>query len=102
MAWLFAIIGFAHRHLTKRPAFLGAATEAVYPFYMLHQTVTVIAVYWLLSFGVTPVAGFVARRVGHVPRHLGDLCRAGATVRWFVRPLFGMKAAPRTVAVTMA
>jgi glucans biosynthesis protein C len=92
MAWLFAIIGFANRHLTKRPAFLDDATEAVYPFYILHQTVTVIAVYWLLQIGAPPVAGFI----------LAVLATFSATsaiyfglVRpvWFLRPLFGLKVA---------
>ncbi len=45
LAWLFAALGFANRYLTMRPRFLGYATEAVYPFYMIHQTVTVIAAY---------------------------------------------------------
>ena len=73
MAWLFAIIGFANRHLTRRPAFLAEATEAVYPFYMLHQTVTVIAVYWLLQLGVPSVGRLHPGGAGDVPRHLGDL-----------------------------
>ena len=59
IAWLFAAVGFANRYLTMRPKFLGAATEAVYPFYMIHQTVTVIAVYWLLTLKVPPVEGFL-------------------------------------------
>jgi glucan biosynthesis protein C len=92
MAWLFAIIGFANRHLTKRPAFLDDATEAVYPFYILHQTVTVIAVYWLLQIGAPPVAGFIlavlATFVGTSAIYFG-LVRP---VR-FLRPLFGLKAA---------
>jgi hypothetical protein len=92
MAWLFAIIGFANRHLTKRPAFLDDATEAVYPFYILHQTVTVIAVYWLLQIGAPPVAGFIlavlAAFVGTSAIYFG-LVRP---VR-FLRPLFGLKAA---------
>jgi len=96
MAWLFAIIGFANRHLTHRPAFLREATEAVYPFYILHQTVTVIAVYWLLQIGAPPLAGFV----------LAMLVTFAATsaiyfglVRplWFLRPLFGLKARRRTL-----
>ncbi len=94
MAWLFAILGFAHRHLTRRPAFLAEATDAVYPFYLLHQTVTVIAVYWLLTMGVPPVAGFfsaiVATFVGTWAIYAG-LVRPW---RW-VRPLFGMKALSR-------
>ena len=91
MAWLFTIIGFAHRHLTRRPAFLAEATEAVYPFYILHQTVTVIAVYWLLRLGVPPLAGFVSAVTA---TFLGTwLIYAGLVRPWrWVRPLFGIKA----------
>ncbi|MFO1085094.1 MAG: acyltransferase family protein [Reyranellaceae bacterium] len=95
MAWLFAIIGFANRHLTRRPAFLVEATEAVYPYYMLHQTVTVIAVYWLLELGVSPVAGFI---LAVVATFLGTSILYLAVVRpwWFVRPLFGLRAQAAT------
>ena len=91
MAWLFAIIGFARRHLTRRPAFLAEATEAVYPFYLLHQTVTVIAVYWLLTLRVPPVAGFFAAVLA---TFLGTMALYVGFVRpiRFLRPLFGMKA----------
>ena len=92
MAWLFAIIGFANRYLTGRPAFLAEASEAVYPFYMLHQTVTVIAVYWLIDVGVPPVAGFI---LAVLATFLGTAAVYICVVRplWFIRPLFGLKAA---------
>ena len=92
MAWLFTIIGFANRYLTGRPAFLAEASEAVYPFYMLHQTVTVIAVYWLLEIGVPPVAGFI---LAALATFLGTAAIYICVVRplWFIRPLFGLKAA---------
>ena len=92
MAWLFAIIGFANRHLTRRPAFLADATEAVYPFYILHQTVTVIAVYWLLQIGAPPVAGFI---LAVLATFVGTSAIYFGLVRpvWFLRPLFGLKAA---------
>jgi peptidoglycan/LPS O-acetylase OafA/YrhL len=98
LAWLFAIIGFANRHLTARPAFLAEATEAVYPFYMLHQTVTVIAVYWLLQLGVPAVAGFI---LAVLATFLGTAAVYVLLVRpiGFMRPLFGLKASsgsPRT------
>ena len=94
MAWLFAIIGFANRHLTSRPAFLGVATEAVYPFYILHQTVTVIAVYWLLQIGAPPLAGFI---LAVLVTFIGASAIYFGLVRplWFIRPLFGLKAADR-------
>jgi glucans biosynthesis protein C len=90
MAWLFAIIGFAHRHLVRRPAFLAEATEAVYPFYLLHQTVTVVAVYWLLTLGVPPVAGFF---LAVLATFFGTWAIYAGLVRpWrWIRPLFGMK-----------
>ena len=92
MAWLFAIIGFANRHLTTRPAFLAEATEAVYPFYILHQTVMVIAVYWLLRLGAPPLAGFI---LAVLATFLGTSAIYLVLVRplWFVRPLFGLKVA---------
>jgi len=92
MAWLFAIIGLAHRHLTRRPAFLAQATEAVYPFYLLHQTVTVIVVYWLLTLGVPPVPGFL---LAVLATFLGTWAIYMGLVRpWrWVRPLFGLKSA---------
>jgi glucan biosynthesis protein C len=66
-AWLFAIIGFA-RGLARPSAFLSYATPAVYPFYILHQTVTVIAAFYLvqtdlpvaLKYGLTAFATFFA------------------------------------------
>ena len=92
MAWLFAIIGFANRYLMRRPAFLTEATEAVYPFYLLHQTVTVIAVYWLLRVGASPLVGFA---VAVIATFVGTSVIYFCFVRplWFVRPFFGLKAA---------
>lgn len=90
MAWLFAILGFANRHLTMRPAFLREGTEAVYPFYMLHQTVTVVAVYWLLQTPAPPAAGFI---LAVLATFLGTAALYFGLVRpvWFLRPLFGLK-----------
>lgn len=99
IAWLFAFIGLGSRYLTRRPPFLAQATEALYPFYMLHQTVTVAAVYVLLIYDVPALPGFL----------LTVLATFGVTwmiyawgVRpWpWVRPLFGMKPlAPRAAAL---
>lgn len=91
MAWLFAIIGFGRRHLTRRPAFLAEATEAVYPFYLLHQTVTVIVVYGLLTLRVPPVAGFLLAVLGTF--FFTWAIYAGLVRPWRpIRPLFGLKA----------
>ncbi len=91
MAWLFAIVGFAHRHLTRRPAFLAKATEAVYPFYLIHQTVTVVTVYWLLKAGAPPLPGFMAAVVATFAGTWAIYAGLVRPLPW-IRPLFGMKA----------
>jgi hypothetical protein len=90
VAWLFAFIGFANRHLRHRPRFLAEATELVYPFYIIHQTVAVIAVYWLLRLGVAAVPAYLLT----VLATFGGswLICAGLVRPWpQVRPLFGLK-----------
>ena len=93
------MIGLGSRYLQQRPRFLAPATEALFPFYMLHQTVTVAAVYVLLTFRVPALPGYL----------LSVLATFGVTwliyawgVRpWpWVRPLFGMTPlAPRAAAL---
>jgi len=94
LAWLLAIVGFARRHLTRRPAFLAYATEAVYPFYILHQTITVIAVYWLVRSGLPVGAKFAFAAIA---TFAGSWLLYEFVVRRVavLRPLFGLKVAPR-------
>jgi glucan biosynthesis protein C len=93
IAWLFTFIGFANRHLTMRPRFLVRATELVYPFYIIHQTVTVIAVYWLLTLKVAPVPAFLLTVLA---TFAGTWLICAFFVQpWpWVRPLFGLKPLP--------
>jgi hypothetical protein len=46
---VFAFIGFARQHLTYNSQFLQYANRAVYPFYILHQTVIVCIGYYLIQ-----------------------------------------------------
>ena len=52
---------------------------------MLHQTVTVIAVYWLLEIGAPPVAGFIlaalATFLGTSAIYLSSCARCGSSGR---------------------
>lgn len=54
--WIFALVGFARALVTKRPAWLDQANEAVYPFYIVHQTITVGAIYYLAPVDLPWVA----------------------------------------------
>lgn len=90
IAWLFAIIGFFVRHMTRRPALLAYATEAVYPFYVLHQTVTVIVAYHLAQLDL-PVALKFALTAGAT--FGGTWLLYEGVIRRVdpLRPLFGLK-----------
>ncbi len=90
VAWLFAITGFSVTHLTQRTAFLAYATEAVYPFYILHQTVTVIVAYHLATVDL-PVA--VKFALTTVATFAGTCLIYEALIRRvdLLRPLFGLK-----------
>lgn len=49
----FAILGYGRRYLNRPSALLRYATEAVFPWYILHQTLIVLIAYWIvpLKFG---------------------------------------------------
>ena len=49
---ILTILGFAKRHLNFTNPFLVYATEAVYPFYILHQTVIVATGYYVTQWSL--------------------------------------------------
>lgn len=89
------ILGFGHVYLNRPFRWLPYAREAVYPWYVLHQSVLLAVAYWLIPLKLGPVlepslvlAGTVA---GCAVLHEGVIRR----IRW-LRPLFGLDAVPRT------
>ncbi|HYF30854.1 MAG TPA: acyltransferase family protein [Chitinophagaceae bacterium] len=46
--WIFAITGYGKKYLNRKTAFSNYATQAVYPFYIVHQTVIVILAYYVV------------------------------------------------------
>ncbi len=48
-AWILAIFGFASKYLNKSSNTLTNRNRAVYPFYILHQTIMMIMAYWLVD-----------------------------------------------------
>lgn len=53
--WIIAIFGWGHRLLNRPMKFLPYATEAVYPWYILHQTLIIVAGYNLAKLSLGPV-----------------------------------------------
>ena len=96
--WIVALLGFAHHYLNRPLPWLNYANQAVYPWYVLHQTITVVAGYWLsrLALGpvVEPALVIVATIGGCAVLHEFVIRR-----NRLLRPLFGMKNAPATVRI---
>ena len=90
--WLLLVLGWGH-HLLNRPfRWLPWATSSVYPWYVLHQTITVVAGFWLARLSLGPVvepALLIAVTAG------GCVLLTDAVIRRsrLLRPLFGMPAA---------
>jgi glucans biosynthesis protein C len=89
MTWILALVGWARELFTRPSARLSAANRAVYPFYIVHQTVTVVAVYLLLSWSASTWAKLplVVAATFLVSWAVYELVRR---VRW-LRPLFGLR-----------
>jgi len=53
--WVLAIIGYGQKYLNKKSKVLSYANEAIYPFYILHQTAIVVIGYYVIqwNFGIS-------------------------------------------------
>jgi hypothetical protein len=51
-SWLMAILAYGAAWLNRPSAFLAYSNRAVYPFYILHQTVTIVLAYALKPFAL--------------------------------------------------
>jgi peptidoglycan/LPS O-acetylase OafA/YrhL len=52
---LLAILGWAHHALNRPWPWLAWANESVYPWYVLHQTLTIVGITWLSPLALGPV-----------------------------------------------
>ena len=55
-----ALIGFADRHWNRDHRWRPMLTEAVFPFYIIHQTVIVLGAWWLAPLGLSAWLDFLA------------------------------------------
>ncbi|WP_194778096.1 acyltransferase family protein [Pararhodonellum marinum] len=89
-SWIMTIFGFAASYLNGRNTFLSYANEAVYPFYILHQTVTITLGYYLMNLDWGLLSKFTLMVFGTFGISL--LLYEYGIRRWkFIRPLFGLK-----------
>ena len=103
--WILVCIGFGRRYLNRNSPLLQRANEAVFPFYILHQTVLIVVGYYVLQWHATNAAKFLLIALGTFG---GSLLLYLVIQRFTVlRVLFGLKpkaqskAAPAPVPVHM-
>jgi len=88
--WIIVLFGYAHHWLNKPSDILSYCNTAVYPFYILHQTITIILGYYILKTDFGLLLRFSILTIGtflfswllyeYVIRRIGLL-----------RPFFGLK-----------
>lgn len=47
--WVLALVGYGKHYLNRKHVILNYLNQAVYPFYVLHQTVIVLVVYYIVQ-----------------------------------------------------
>lgn len=90
--WILAILGYGAKYLNKKSSILRYANQAVYPFYILHQTVTVVLAYYLMNLDWGLGAKFFILSIGTFGI---SLLLYEFLIRRipFIGPLFGLKRA---------
>lgn len=89
-AWILTIFGYAAKYLNQNSKVLRYSNEAVYPFYILHQTITIILGYWLMNSNLGLGSKFGIMAVGTFG--FSWLIYEFGIRRWsYIRPLFGLK-----------
>lgn len=91
MGWcaIVGLIGLADRFWNRHHPWRRTLTEAVFPFYIIHQTIIVVLGWYLLRFALPPAIEFVALFAATVSGcwlfYLG-----GRKIGW-LRPLIGLR-----------
>ncbi|WP_158856180.1 acyltransferase family protein [Lunatibacter salilacus] len=89
-AWIMTLFGYAAAYLNRPSGALSYANEAVYPFYILHQTITIALGFYVMHLNWGLGAKFAFMSLGTFG-FAWVLYEVGIR-RWnWVRPLFGLK-----------
>ena len=93
---LVALIGAAERWLNRDRPIRPMLTEAVFPFYIAHQTIIVVVMYWLLPAGLPGWADFAILLASTIAG-CWLFYVVGRSIGW-VRPLIGLRRRIRPLA----
>ncbi len=88
-SWILVLMGYGAKYLNRNSSYLRYLNEAVYPFYIFHQTITIIIGYYMLQVGWGFLPKFLIMCIG---TFLGSWTLFELVRRVNVlRPLFGLK-----------
>ena len=89
-SWVLALFGFSARYLNRKSNLLSYANEAVYSFYILHQTIMIVIAYYLIELDWSLAVKSSIMILGTFI--LSWLFYEFLIRRWkYIRPLFGLK-----------
>jgi glucan biosynthesis protein C len=97
---IVSILGWAHLKLDRPWPWLHWANESVYPWYILHQSVIIVLVFWLAPLQLGPLLEPALLLVGTVLGCWG-VTSVVRRVNW-LRPLFGLKRIQAASAFSMS
>ncbi len=89
-SWILVLFGYAATYWNRPSRALTYCNEAVYPFYILHQTITIISGYFIMDLSW----GFLPKFLYLVIATFGGswIIYEFGIRRWkWIRPLFGLK-----------
>ena len=89
-SWILALFGYSAQYLNRNSRFLSYSNEAVYPFYILHQTIMLIIGYFLMDTALNFWAKSGLMVIGTFS---GSLFVYEFAIRRinYIRPIFGLK-----------
>jgi len=98
-SWILTLFGFASKHLNKPSKVLTYCNEAVYPFYILHQTVTVVLGYFIMNLDWSFLSKFSILTLGTFA--ISWFIYEFLIRRWLkIRPLFGLQNVKKSKLIT--
>ena len=90
---VIGLIGLADRYWNRDGRWRATLTEAVFPFYIIHQTIIVVAGWWLLPFTLHPLIEFVLL-VAVTAAGCWIFYDVGRRLPWLC-PLIGLRSKPK-------
>jgi len=89
-SWILTLFGFAAKYLNRKSKILSYANEAVYPFYILHQTIMIGIAYYLIDLNWSLPIKYCLMVVGTFI-FSWFLYEFLIRRRKYIRPFFGLK-----------